>query len=284
MSLRFYFLLAFLKLVVGWGFIGHNTTAYLAYNLLNNGTKNYLLDVYNITNRDSFVGLATWADSIKSLPKYSWSYELHFVDVMADPPKNCYKNSSYLWIETRDPCIINYNLDCVDDRCVIGAIKNYTKRYLEIENDFDSLRFLIHFWGDIFQPFHVSYRKDLGGNLIKVKYNGGNTNLHSVWDSELIDTFVYELGGINEYYNYMEIYSKDIVPKISNDPMIIAQLGLSTICNNYLYCDLGNHIESGSIISKDYYERNIEIIKNRLSMSAFFMASILNERSNSHFI
>lgn len=282
---RIYFFSIFICLTFGWGYIGHDTTAYLAYNWLTDETKTYLLDTYNITSRDQFVATATWADTVKETPKYGWSYELHFVDVNTDPPQNCPNITSddkYL-VLPRNRCALNYTLDCVDNRCIIGAVSNYTARYLTM-NDFDSLQFLIHFMGDIFQPFHISYRIDLGGNRVKILYNGVHTNLHSIWDSEMIDTYVYSLGGIDNYYRNISEYAKDIIPKIKNNPLEIAQFGLSTICEKHLYCDIYGSIGIGSTISREYYEKNIEIIKERLSMSGFFTAAIINQRGKSHML
>jgi hypothetical protein len=41
--------------------------------------------------------------------------------------------------------------------------------------------------GDIHQPLHVGCCDDLGGNKVKVKWFGRDTNLHNVWDNSMID-------------------------------------------------------------------------------------------------
>ena len=46
---------------------------------------------------------------------------------------------------------------------------------------------LIHLIGDIHQPFHVGCCDDRGGNNVKVKWFGDGSNLHRVWDSDMID-------------------------------------------------------------------------------------------------
>lgn len=50
-----------------------------------------------------------------------------------------------------------------------------------------ALKFLVHFVGDLHQPLHAGYKKDLGGNLIKVHWFGESVNLHRVWDTSLIE-------------------------------------------------------------------------------------------------
>lgn len=50
-----------------------------------------------------------------------------------------------------------------------------------------ALRFLTHLAGDLHQPMHAGLAEDRGGNLIEVRWFGEETNLHTVWDSKLID-------------------------------------------------------------------------------------------------
>ena len=56
------------------------------------------------------------------------------------------------------------------------------------ESKQEALRFLVHFVGDIHQPLHVGRRADRGGNSIPVTLFGQETNLHSVWDTGLVDS------------------------------------------------------------------------------------------------
>jgi len=50
-----------------------------------------------------------------------------------------------------------------------------------------ALRFVVHLVGDLHQPLHVGKCCDRGGNDVKVTWFGKPTNLHAVWDSELVD-------------------------------------------------------------------------------------------------
>jgi len=49
----------------------------------------------------------------------------------------------------------------------------------------DALRFFVHFMGDIHQPLHVC-GKDKGGNYALVEWRQDQSNLHEVWDEQLI--------------------------------------------------------------------------------------------------
>ena len=41
--------------------------------------------------------------------------------------------------------------------------------------------------GDLFQPLHVGYLDDKGGKLYQISLNGKGTNLHAVWDKDIIE-------------------------------------------------------------------------------------------------
>lgn len=51
----------------------------------------------------------------------------------------------------------------------------------------EALAFVVHIVGDVHQPMHTGRAEDKGGNDIKLTYRGKDTNLHSLWDSGLLD-------------------------------------------------------------------------------------------------
>lgn len=73
--------------------------------------------------------------------------------------------------------------------------------------------FPIHIVGDMAQPMHTGRAGDLGGNKIDVTYFGKKTNLHSVWDSDLIDSQKYSY---TEFAKLIDIKSKDEVKKVQS--------------------------------------------------------------------
>jgi hypothetical protein len=44
----------------------------------------------------------------------------------------------------------------------------------------------VQFIGDVHQPLHDE-ALDVGGNTIPVTYDGATTNLHSIWDTEMLE-------------------------------------------------------------------------------------------------
>lgn len=51
---------------------------------------------------------------------------------------------------------------------------------------YEALKFLLHFIGDIHQPLHTE-AEDKGGNGIPVLFNKKHTNLHSIWDTDILE-------------------------------------------------------------------------------------------------
>ena len=50
-----------------------------------------------------------------------------------------------------------------------------------------ALRFVAHLVGDIHQPLHAGFAEDRGGNSVVVSFNGRKENLHSLWDTALVE-------------------------------------------------------------------------------------------------
>jgi hypothetical protein len=50
-----------------------------------------------------------------------------------------------------------------------------------------ALRFVAHLVGDIHQPLHAGFAEDRGGTDSYVRFNGRKMNLHSLWDTGLVE-------------------------------------------------------------------------------------------------
>lgn len=96
---------------------------------------------------------------------------MHFIDAQDSPPSSCN---------------VDYKRDCGSSGCSISAIGNYTQRVgdarLSKANTAEALKFLVHFLGDVTQPLHDEAYK-VGGNQIKVTFDGYQDNLHADWDT-----------------------------------------------------------------------------------------------------
>src|SRR5215475_10341476 len=80
--------------------------------------------------------------------------------------------------------------DCLKDNCVVRQIEREAGLLADPRAPFaprrDTLRFLIHFVGDLHQPLHATDRHDKGGNAFVVYQGRKRSNLHRVWDEDLV--------------------------------------------------------------------------------------------------
>ncbi|KAI9221064.1 phospholipase C/P1 nuclease domain-containing protein [Blastocladiella britannica] len=94
-----------------WGRNGHSLTGRVAMQLVSETTKAALAKILPEVNGD-ISQVSSWADEVKSTPRFRYTAPLHYSDAHDDPPFSC----SYIFAR-----------DCPDGNCVIAAIRNFTE-------------------------------------------------------------------------------------------------------------------------------------------------------------
>jgi hypothetical protein len=83
---------------------------------------------------------------------------------------------------------------CPEEGCVVRAIEQMVARLSDPqasrEAKAEALKFLVHFVGDLHQPLHAGDSGDRGGNDVAVVFFNHTTNLHSIWDTPLLEALV----------------------------------------------------------------------------------------------
>lgn len=166
-------LLAFLMLCVdfqsfAWGKTGHRAIAEIAWQQLNTSSKRKIKALLG----DDYLPLyANYADEVRAEKENPLAQLPHYVnmpfDVRYEDAVKSEKGDLVSVMESMVATLKN-NAASKEDRAV-------------------ALMFIIHLVGDAHQPMHVGLAEDLGGNTVEVKWFGRSTNLHHIWDSELID-------------------------------------------------------------------------------------------------
>lgn len=158
----------FTKICFAWGQTGHRVVGFIAEQHLNEKTKKALQE---ILGNESLAIASTWMDEIKSDKNYDHTHDWHWVTV----PDG----------ENYDATEKNKNGDVIEK--INFFITELKTKKVEPEKAKEYIRMLTHLIGDIHQPLHVGKGDDKGGNNVKVTWFGKNSNLHRVWDSEIID-------------------------------------------------------------------------------------------------
>ena len=151
-----------------WGPTGHRATGKIAEMHL---TKKAKRKIDKLLKGESLAFVSTFADQIKSDRKYSKFYSWHYINMDLD------ENYADTKKNPKGDLVTGIN------KC-IEVLKN--KNSSEEDKVF-YLKMLVHFVGDLHQPMHIGQREDKGGNTIQVQWFGRGTNLHSVWDSKMIE-------------------------------------------------------------------------------------------------
>ncbi|MEQ1721551.1 MAG: S1/P1 nuclease [Pseudobdellovibrio sp.] len=156
-----------------WGSLAHKASAKIAWNFLDKDTQT---KVTEILNGGTISDASVWPDSARANPEWKFTIWFHF--------EKAPDNFTYL-----------DNLRRQDDRTrklggllealyvAEDTLKDPKATKFDREN---ALKFVVHFVGDIHQPLHTGRIEDNSGNKIPIKWLGMDTNLHSVWDSQMI--------------------------------------------------------------------------------------------------
>ena len=151
-----------------WGMLGHRIIGEVASKHLNETTK---LKIKSILGNKSLAEVSNWMDDIKSDKSYDSLKTWHYVTI---------------------PDGLKYNETNVNPKGDVIKGINFAIKQLKLEDldpqlEKEYLMMLVHLIGDIHQPLHVGNGEDRGGNDVKVTWFGENSNLHKIWDSEIIN-------------------------------------------------------------------------------------------------
>ncbi|MEO6521039.1 MAG: S1/P1 nuclease [Mucilaginibacter sp.] len=163
--------------VMAWGQLGHRVVAQIADSYL---TPKARLELGKILGNESLAMAANWADFIKSDPSYKYLSQWHYVDLKQGA--TFAESSLYLKEDTIPNAYNKLNF-------MIKELK--TNKALAKDKKLMYVRLIIHIVGDLHQPFHAGRADDQGGNKIQLMWGNEQTNLHSIWDSKLIETQQY---------------------------------------------------------------------------------------------
>src|SRR5580704_662381 len=235
------FLLLVAILLVSWGYEGHQTIARIAENYL---TPQARSAVKQLLADQALTDIASWADEVRSQPEWKYTAPWHFVNVPPNLDKAQFKQAV---MHDANP-----NLYSALEKCA-SEIRDPEVSAAEKTID---LKFIVHFVGDAHQPMHISRAEDKGGNTIQVQFDGRGTNLHSLWDSKLID---------HQGLTYSQIAAQfgtatpaEISRWQNSDPLdwMFESYQIST----KLYAE----IEMNNKLDETYYQQHIGIVDERI--------------------
>ncbi len=152
-----------------WGSKGHRIVAAIAETQLSDTARKRIKEL--LPQGTTLAEASTWPDKAgRQIPDMD---PYHFINFPKDA--NTYDQQR----------------DCKLRNCIIEAIAWYIQVLKSPEAPRNekrtALRFVGHLVGDIHQPLHAGFAEDRCGNSVDVRFNGRKENLHSLWDTRLVE-------------------------------------------------------------------------------------------------
>lgn len=248
--------------VLAWGQNGHRIVGQIASEHLTPKTRKALLP---LLGGDLLAEVGTWADEMRSDPAEFWqqhSTRWHYINVAA--PKD-FDAGHYHTPQTKEEVKDIYGgiLRC------IAALKD--KNTPLAERQF-YLRFLVHLVGDIHQPMHTGRAEDRGGNAIAVKFFGELTNLHSLWDTELLES---KNLSFSEFSTFIDTQDKNLINTyLTSSPA--DWLAESMALSATLYEGAKPIHNKPAELSYGYIYQQLPVAEQRLLQAGIRLAGLLN--------
>lgn len=162
-----------LPLMIGqafaWGQNGHRVVGHVAEQHLNKKAQKRIM---KLLEDNSLAEVSVWMDDIRSDHAYDHTHDWHWVSI---PYKIKYEDTEK-----------NPNGDIVMKIEELVAALKAGGLGPEIEQEY--LKYLVHLVGDLHQPMHVGTGEDAGGNQVRVEWFREKSNLHRVWDTDMIES------------------------------------------------------------------------------------------------
>ncbi len=224
-----------------FGSDGHRIIAEIAWANVSPTTRERIEE---LLGTESLASASVWADGLRGQPEYRWANVLHYA--IASPFEEAGGSPD-----------------------VLDAVKFYASELARDEGtkarQRESLKFLVHFVGDVHQPLHVSWGRDRGGNATRVVYLGEQTNLHAVWDTKLL----------RSQDKTPEEYAAALAPELAGidcalDPDGWAEEAFEVAVRT------AYPIPEDGVLGTDYVERSLPALELQLARAGLRLAHLLD--------
>lgn len=233
-----------------WAKTGHRATGEIAQKYL---TKKAERKINELLDGHSLAFVSNYGDEIKSDKAY-WKYSAwHYVNFPFD---GRYETS---------PKSERGDIIMAIDSCV-RVLKN--PKSLKKDKVF-FLKMLVHFMGDLHQPLHIGLAEDKGGNTFQVQWFKKGTNLHHVWDEDMI-----------EFYNMSYTELAKNTDKLTKEQIKQIQKGtvLDWMYDSRALCkDIYANTKIGEKLGYRYMYDYMDALRFQLQKGGIRLAVLLNQ-------
>jgi hypothetical protein len=161
-----------------WGTEGHEIIALVAARELGPAARAQIAHL--LGGEAMLVHDANWADEIRDQRRDTSAW--HYVDIPLAAPG------------------YDARRDCPNEGCVVVQIEKDLRilrdRGAGDRTHAEALRFLVHFTADVHQPLHAEDNDDKGGNQVHVTIGRERSNLHHVWDVDVVEALGFDANAV----------------------------------------------------------------------------------------
>lgn len=232
-----------------WGKTGHRAVGDIAAEYLTDDAREAVND---LLGNESMAMASTWMDEIRADSDYDYTSDWHWVTI---PDGMSYEETE------KNP-----------DGDAIAAIRDMIDTLEDEEasrqEQVEALKILIHLVGDIHQPLHVGTGEDQGGNDVEVEWFWDSSNLHRVWDSEMIEEHQLSYTEFSQSVNHptdeeLEEWMNDDVLDWAEDSMELR--------------DEVYDLPDDHSLGYEYKYHKFDIVERQIMKAGVRLAGVLNE-------
>ncbi|MEO6070418.1 MAG: S1/P1 nuclease [Chitinophagaceae bacterium] len=240
---------------MAWGMMGHRIVGQIAESYLSQKTKK---EIQKILGNETLAMSSTWADFIKSDTSFKYLYNWHFIDFDENISFN--KMLGILATDTAVDAYTKINF-------LAAELKN---KNLSPDKKQMYLRLLVHIVGDVHQPMHVGRTATAGGNTVKLNWFNQPSNLHRLWDEQLIE---YQQLSYTEYATAINFVTPDQKKQWQSQPISIwlfDSYQISEVLHNELK-------DSNPKLGYEYNFYHVNTLNEQLLKGGVHLAGLLND-------
>ncbi|MFD2785461.1 S1/P1 nuclease [Hymenobacter rubripertinctus] len=238
-----------------WGADGHRAIAKIAERHLSRAARR---EIQQLLGPESFPLISTWPDEIRYYPEGKDTAPWHYVNTASGLNHDQYVQALNAQTESNAYQALQNQLRLLSDS---GATQLQR---------LEALKYVVHIVGDIHQPLHAGHAEDKGGNDIKIKYRGRDTNLHSLWDSGLLD---YQGLTYTEMARQYDCKVRRSTVRRLQSTAPAEWLWESYQASEQIYREVPN----GTDVNYAYYPAHAVLMRQRIEDAGIRLAGLLNE-------
>jgi hypothetical protein len=239
---------------MAWGMLGHRVVGQIAETNLNPKTK---IALKGIMGNETLAMSSNWADFVKSDKSYDYLYNWHFVNFAGG--LNSVDINRLLKADTAVNAYTKINF-------LVNELK---KKNLPKAQKIIYIRLLVHIVGDIHQPMHTGRAEDKGGNDVKLTWFGKSSNLHSIWDTELVESQQLSYTEYTQAINFCSAKQKADWQNAPINAWITETYGMAQT--------IYGGVALGDKLSYRYIYDNLNTVNNQLLKGGVRLAGVLNQ-------